>query len=216
MGCLVGRGRIRIRVLDSDLVLDLGLGTPVAPRSSASHKSVGLTQKIAADPVAPWSASTNKAINHWSCRRSSGRPPPNWVEQLHAVRLWEHHILPFGVSDFGVRCLSIVVRMPILAPSTTPIRPLPLLGNALAGSALFHEQLCSTAVGHLNTRPVSGVSVAPAWQNIASPYGDLTNASFVPSSPAAASWMNQQWTCQRGWHPFWTLRPMSSACGRTR
>lgn len=29
-----------------------------------------------------WSTSTNKAINHWPCRGSSGRPPPNWVEQL--------------------------------------------------------------------------------------------------------------------------------------
>lgn len=118
----------------SDLAFWRGLGHARGPRSPASHKCVGLTQKTATDPVAPWSAWTNKAINHWPCRRSSGRPPPSWVEQLHAVRLWGHHILPFGVSHFGVRCLSIVVRMPVLAPSTMPIRPLPLLGNALAGS----------------------------------------------------------------------------------
>lgn len=100
---------------------------------------------------------------------SSGRPPLNWVEQLHAVRLWEHHIFPLGVAHFGVKSLSTVVRVPSLAQSTTPIRSLPLLGDALVGSALSHEQLRSTAVGHLSTRPVSGVSVAPAWQNIVSP-----------------------------------------------
>lgn len=184
----MGRTRAhRVPVLDSDLAFWRGLGRARGPRSSASHKCVGLTQRTATDPVAPWSAWTNKAINHWPCRRSSGRPPPSWVEQLHAVRLWEHHILPFGVSHFGVRCLehsrphagsrTIYYAHSSIAPAR----------QCLGWIALFHEQLCSTAVGHLSTKSVSGVSVAPAWQNIASPYGDLTNASFAPSSPASAS-----------------------------